>query len=792
MNICLRYLALLAAIVLLHAGAFAAAPRSSSAPETIATAVFFVPAEATNAGQTVQLPHLWRHQSETPVAARYLVTFQVPEGVADFAVRIAGTNLPFEATVNGRHAHENGGPYSRPTPLASWRAAPSFRIPVNLLKPGTNELELLVFANTPGAYALGPVSVGTGEAIATLELRGWLAHNMLPLVVASMLGVVGVISLALWRGRSDYALFFWLGAGATLWSLQTFILQLGIRFLPAPHLGVFYAALYAWYPLLLAVFFLRFAYRRSILFERLATGAMLLAVPVLYATRVFDQWERLAAAGQRVIVLAFIVTALVALFRQALRWRDTKTVLLLVAGALCVGSAVYDSVLSLVALNLQPVYFTSYAGLVLVVLAAWMLLDRYQRGYSVYRDINLELERRVQAANAQLQLRLAQTEAAREQAEQASIAKSRFFAAASHDLRQPLHSLGLFASALDEHLTSPQARETARSIRESISALESLFDSLLDLSRLDAGVVTVQPRNVSVQALFDRLSREFHGEAVERELRLRFVPTRAVVRTDPLLLERILTNLVANALRYTQHGGVAVGVRCRGGHAAIEVHDTGVGIPPDKQSLIFEEFYQVNNPGRDRRHGLGLGLAIVQRLAHMLDHPLRLTSAPGRGSRFSIELPLAGGPADALVEELPMSDDDALRDVRVLVVDDDMMVREGTAALLRQWGAQPRTSDSSAEASRAVEDGFLPDVMIVDLRLGETHDGIDVINSLRARLRRQTPALLVSGDTGAAELARVRSSGIPLLTKPVAPAKLRAMLRAVLVPAGQISQNPAG
>jgi signal transduction histidine kinase len=768
------------ATLLLHAGAVGA-PVQPPATERLTTAVFVAPA-ATTGGEAVELPHLWRHRSETPVTARYRLTFQVPEGVADFAVRIAGTNLPFEALVNGRHAHENGGPFSRPTPLASWRAAPTFRIPVHLLKPGTNELELLVFANTPGLYALGPVSVGPGEVIAALQLRGWLVQNMLPLVIASMLGVVGVISLALWRGRSDFALFFWLGAGATLWSLQTFILQLGIRLLPPPHLGVLYAALYAWYPLLLAVFFLRFAYRQSILFERLAIGAMLLAVPVLYAARAFDPWERLATAGLRGIVLVFIVAALVAIFRYALRSRDTKSVLLLIAGALCVGGAVYDSVLSLVAQDLQPVYLTTYAGLVLVVLAAWMLLDRYQQAYGAYRDMNFELEKRVQAANAELQLRLAQTEAAREQAEQASIAKSRFFAAASHDLRQPLHSLGLFTSALDEHLTSPQARETARSIRASITALESLFDSLLDLSRLDAGVVTVQPRNVSLQALFDRLTREFHGEAVERELRLRFVPTRAVVRTDPLLLERILINLVSNALRYTRHGGVAVGVRRRGGRAVVAVCDSGVGIPPEKQALVFEEFYQVNNPGRDRRHGLGLGLAIVQRLAHMLDHPLRLRSTPGRGSCFSIELPLADGPADAPVEELPMIDDDALRDVRVLVVDNDMMVCEGTVALLRQWGAQPRTTESSAEAWRALDDGFLPDVMIVDLRLGEAHDGIDVIDSLRGRLPRKTPALLVSGDTGAAELARVRSSGIPLLTKPVAPAKLRSMLRSLVAP----------
>ena len=763
----------LIATVLLHAGAAAA----STTPAKLTAATFVAPQAAT--AEAVELPHVWRHRSTAPVTARYRLTFELADAGADLAVRIAGTNLPFEARVNGQHAHENGDGMSRPVPLTSWRAAPTFRLPADLLRPGANELELIVFASAPGLYALGPISVGTGDGIAAQELRGWLVHNVLPLVVASMLGAVGVISLALWRGRGEYAMFGWLGAGSLLWAVQNFIVQLPMRLLPPPHLGVLYIALFAWYPLLLAVFFVRFTYRRSILFERLALSAMLLAVPVLYAAEALDQWS-LASAGLRAIVLLFIAAALVAVFRYALRVRSIRGGLLAAAGALCVGGAAHDFVRSMTELNLQPVYLTTYAGVTLVLLTAWMLLDRYQHAYSVYRDQNLEMAKRVQAANAELQIRLAQTQAAREQAEQASIAKSRFFAAASHDLRQPLHSLGLFASALDGHLASAPSREIGQRISESISALESLFDSLLDLSRLDAGVITAQPRSVGLQALFDRLAHHFHGEAVERELRLRFVPTRAVVRTDPLLLERILTNLLSNALRYTPHGGVVVGVRRRRHRVAIAVCDTGVGIAPDMQPLVFEEFYQANNPGRDRRRGLGLGLAIVRRLAQLLDHPLRLRSQLGRGSCFSIEIPLAGGPPDPPLAEAPMVDHDALRELRVLVVDDDDMVREGTVALLRQWQARPRMAASAADAAKAIEDGFVPDVLIVDLRLGEAQDGIDVIESLRRRLGRSTPALLVSGDTGAAELARVRSSGLALLTKPVAPAKLRSLLRSLV------------
>ena len=768
---------LVALAVLLSCGA-AFAESAAPAVTRLTTAVFVAPGAAAD-GERVELPHLWRNETGSSATVRYRIAFTVAAGATDFAVHIHGTNLPFEALLNGRHAHENGGPSSRPPPLASWRAAPTFRVPIDLLRPGPNELELLGYAQATGLYAIGPISVGSAAAIEALEVRGWLVHNALPLVVASMLGVVGVIALALWRGRRDYALFFWLGAGTTLWATQNFIYQLPFRLLPPPHLGVLLIGLYAWFPLLLAVFFLRFSYQRSLLFERLAIATMLLAAPALYAASAAGYWD-LASAGLRGAILLFVLVALGAIFRHALRTRDAKGLLLLAAGTLCVGGALYDYLRSLVEIDLQPVYLTSYAGLVLVLLAAWMLLDRYQQAYSAYRDLNRELEDRVRAANAELQLRLAQTQAAREQAEQANVAKSRFFAAASHDLRQPLHSLGLFTSALDEHLHSPAAQATARSIRESIHALESLFDALLDLSRLDAGVVTVAPRNVALQELFDRLAREFHGEAVERELRLRLVPTRVVVRTDPLLLERILMNLIANALRYTRRGGVVVGVRRRQGRAVVEVCDTGVGIAADKQALVFEEFFQVDNPGRDRRRGLGLGLAIVQRLARLLGHPLALRSVPGRGSRFSVELPLADGPADPLLEVPSMIDDDALRGVRVLVVDDDLMVREGTAALLRQWRAVPHAAAGAEEALAAVDLGFVPAALIVDLRLGEARDGVDVIEALRARLGGATPALLVSGDTGAAELLRVRACGIPLLTKPVAPAKLRSMLRALL------------
>ena len=750
--------------------------------QVIRSASFTVAAPLDMPTEVVELPHGWRNTGAGPVEAKFTLVLARPATV-DLAVFIDGVTPSFDASVNGRRVYQSG-PAGRPTLIRSWRGAPAFQIPRDVLRESPGTLELAFLVPEGAGVVLGSVSVGPADRIMSLAYRDWLLINLFPVVVAAVLGAVGLLALALWRGRRDYDLFFWLGIGASLWSLQNFLYQWPYPPLPSPHTSVLIIALYIWYPLPLAIFFLRFAYVRSALFERAVIAAMLLAAPVLYAANATGHFGA-ASAGLRALTLVMVSIALTAVLRFAVRARDIKGALLLVVGALCVGGGAFDYYNSMASPTLRQVWSVTYTGAVLVLLTAWMLLERYQQAYAAYRDLNLELEERVRAANAELQLRLAQTEAAREQAEQASIAKSRFFASASHDLRQPLHSLGLFTSALDEHLTSPQARATARSIQESISALESLFDSLLDLSRLDAGVITVQPRNVALQGLFDRLGREFHAEAAERELRLRFVPTRAVVRTDPLLLERILTNLVANALRYTRRGGVVVGVRRRASRMAIDVCDTGVGIPADKQALVFEEFYQVDNPGRDRRRGLGLGLAIVRRLARLLDHPLRLRSLPGRGSCFSIEIPAGEGPVDETEDAPPMLDDDALRGVRVLVVDDDLMVRDGTATLLRQWRAEPRTTASSSEAQQLVQEGFVPDVLIVDLRLGEAHDGVFVVEALRRQLRRELPALLVSGDTGAAELMRVRASGIPLLTKPVAPARLRVMLRSLVTPEGR-------
>jgi len=346
---------------------------------------------------------------------------------------------------------------------------------------------------------------------------------------------------------------------------------------------------------------------------------------------------------------------------------------------------------------------------------------------------NLELGSRVTAASAELARRLEEVQAARVEAEQASMAKSRFFAAASHDLRQPLHSLGLFAAALEAKALPDDARALVARVGDSIRALEALFTELLDLSKLDAGAVAVAPRNFALQDLFDRLSMEFHGEAVERHLRMRFVPTRLATRADPVLVERVLANLVSNALRYTKEGGVVVGARRRGSSVWLEVIDTGQGIPPEMQQQVFDEFFQVGNPGRDRRRGLGLGLAIVKRLVTLMGYELSLRSVPGKGTHFRVVLPYAA----AADPTSPLEQDPGVAPFAgrtVLMVEDDQDIRAATIGLLQQWGLGVVACKGREDVESVLDAGLTPDLALVDLRLDAVDDGIDVVELLRDHL----------------------------------------------------------
>jgi len=358
----------------------------------------------------------------------------------------------------------------------------------------------------------------------------------------------------------------------------------------------------------------------------------------------------------------------------------------------------------------------------------------------------IELERKVVERTQELEL--------------ANAAKSRFLAVASHDLRQPLHALGLFVGQLRSPLDSIERDRIVERIDTAVVEMNELFNALLDIYKLDAGALTANLTDFPIAHLLRRLEATFIQTTLKKGLRLRVIPSSAWVRSDIILLERILLNLVSNAVRYTSRGGVLIGCRRRREVLHIEVWDSGPGIPEDQQQKIFGEFYQRADGERDRHGGLGLGLAIVDRLQRLLEHPVELTSIVGRGSRFTIVVPAV-----------------AAQGKLVVVIDDDALVLEGTAGLLRSWGCRVVTAAShEAALSEIIRRGQRPDLIVSDYHLSDGKTGIEVIERLRAAFAMLIPAFLISGDIAPERLRHARTCGYQLLHKPLAPMTLRAML----------------
>jgi signal transduction histidine kinase/CheY-like chemotaxis protein len=368
------------------------------------------------------------------------------------------------------------------------------------------------------------------------------------------------------------------------------------------------------------------------------------------------------------------------------------------------------------------------------------------------------------------------------QLEMANLAKSRFLASASHDLRQPLHALGLFVGQLRTSVKASDRRKLIEKIDSSIAAMNELFNALLDISKLDAGVLTSAVSDVALMQVLRRIESTFAGPAGEKQLLLRIVPTTAWVRSDPILLERILLNLVSNSVRYTSQGGVLVGCRKRGADLRIEIYDTGPGIPIDQRQKIFGEFYRLDDSGHGGRGGMGLGLAIVERLCMLLSHSIEVTSILGRGSRFTVVVPRSEPLVDTLATPIATN---ALTDVihgkLVLVIDDDSRVLDGMNGLLRGWGCRVLSASSGEAALIDVTNReSAPDLIVSDYRLKDGKTGIEAIEQIRVASSSLTPAFLLSGDTNPDLLREAQAKGFYLLHKPVDPMTLRAMLNHML------------
>jgi len=376
--------------------------------------------------------------------------------------------------------------------------------------------------------------------------------------------------------------------------------------------------------------------------------------------------------------------------------------------------------------------------------------------------------------------------------EEASLAKTRFFAAASHDLRQPLHAIGLLAHVLTDRTTSAQERdETAEHIITNIESLNHLFNQVLDLARIESGVTQVIPQHFRMSELLMRIERQFRPAAAAKGLALRVAPTPCIAFTDPVLLERVLLNLVSNAVRYTERGSIWVGVRhgadplrCR-----IEVRDSGIGIAPHEHELIFEDFYQVPLGPQSRRLGHGLGLSTVRRLSRLLGGEPLLRSDTGRGT--TVGIPVTTGDERLITASLtaPLAMSAFIAHRRVLCVDDDPANLEALGVLLARWGCVVRVCRDELAAVRAISEGFVPDALLCDYQIDRRQTGIEALRAVREALRRrghtQFVSVMITGEVASPELAALAAEGVPVLHKPVTATRLRRTLDTLLQPRGE-------
>lgn len=392
------------------------------------------------------------------------------------------------------------------------------------------------------------------------------------------------------------------------------------------------------------------------------------------------------------------------------------------------------------------------------------------------------LEEKIHLRTRELYLALKEVEARREDADRANAAKSRFLATASHDLRQPLHAISLLVDLLAKRLHEPELMQLAGKVQQSVNAMENLFNGLLDISKLDAGVVKPMRQPVDLRQLLSLLELKFLPLAQQKGLALRVLPTTLVVNSDPALLERSISNLISNAIRYTDQGRIVVGCRRRGDHAELMVIDTGIGIAPAEQDAIFEEFYQSPDAKRTGNDGLGLGLAIVQRSAALLEHPLRLHSQLGKGSSFSIQLPIL--PRQIAEEATSVDAKSAHADLAhlfIAIIDDDATNREALAAHCHEWGCHVVSGASKADILNALTEHLrTPDMIFTDFKLASGETGMDVIHALRAQAGSATPALVITGDFNDAE-GQIRSLPyVHVVRKPCSAEMLKSATRALL------------
>lgn len=717
-------------------------------------------------GQPITLPDSWKPHHLPPIGVGlYRLSFDLTQAGADdaarrpWSLRIDRLCAAHDVLLNQRRLHSS---------LASrtWLGEPApalLDIPGGLLQAGPNQLDLEVHCVLHGGLSmpvLGPKADLQPDYLVTEILTQYLP---LGLNLCSMAFSLFVI-LLWWQRRQEKAAGLF-GLLYLLVSVRNcFYYFTGDLGVPPALSSWLYLVAHVGSATLLGWFALTMAQRSWPLFNRLLWTAAL-GIPTLALLALWvDPHLTITRATAQPLLQLLAVPSLWILFQFGRRAQMRSMVILSLGFTSVLISAVHDFVWIRAIGLVDHSYWMPWAVPLTLPGFTMMLMRRVVHAFNDIEQVNLTLEQKVQERTRELAA--------------VNAAKSHFLAAASHDLRQPVSAIGLITDLLHERLTDPALRGLTERLTRAVVSMESLLKGLLDLSRLDSGTVEVHPQQVSLQSLLDSIASHETESAQHKGLSLRVRPTQSTAWTDPILLEQILRNLVGNAVRHTERGGILVGVRTRGPQLLIQVWDTGSGISPTDQARIFEEFVQLSNPGRERRRGLGLGLAIVKRAARLLGHPIHVQSRPGQGSCFSVMVPVAppGSPAQ-VTPSLPTQASDAPScpwiGRHALVVEDDQGIRDALSNLLRSWGFAV-TAGPSLTWLTQLRAGPRWDLLISDNRLSDG-TGLDVVRHVR-QAQPQLAALIVTGDTSPEQLNWLAQSGLPVLHKPFRGEKLRAMI----------------
>lgn len=706
----------------------------------------------------VSLPDNWRARGLSSTGAgRYEARFNLqhatPRQMAlPWALQVDHLCSQHAVSLNGRLLST-----TEPTRHSPGRMAPELiDIPSEALHPGGNVLSVDISCLQQGGLSPLVLAPKTDLRTPYMRARFYLISLPLSLNIAGL--AFSIFLLMLWWLRGENANIGMLGSMTMLISLSNSAYYAGQHMtLPLQLLQWVHFMAYTITCTVSGLFVLTHTHQHMPAFRRLLWCSLiglsalgLMAFPLEIPLQKVRIWSD-------TYVLSLAMVTIWVLLRHNRRQGERPKLPFAAISAPLILSALHD-ILFIRVLGDPTAPFLAPLGLPFAIPSIYLAIA--ERAAGVIRELeasNQHLEARVQSRTAELV--------------SANAAKGDFLAAASHDLRQPMVAIGLIAGMLKDKLKGSELEGMTGRLSEAVESMDNLLSRLLDLSRLESGAFELSPQRVPLQPLFDAIVAHESVAARARGLSIRMRPTTACVWSDPVLLEQILRNLISNALRYTESGGVLVGARRRGSQWLIQVWDTGIGIPPEHQQRIFDDFVQLGNPGRNAQAGLGLGLALVKRATNMLGAQVVVHSQLGEGSRFELCLPMAASPTRPLTTPFSVMDaapppatSEPLKGRHILVLEDDRAVRHALEKRLHAWGARVTCLSCMREAVLWLQDGTRPDLLLADQRLGDG-TGLEAMALMREHWP-ELPTVIVTGDTAPSQLQSLYGCGAPILHKP--------------------------